>query len=110
LDATGNISGVNLIGGLIGNINKDHIMNCYAIGFIKGENNTGGLVGISENNPQIEHCYYDTNTSGQIDTGKGIPKTTTEMMQRYTFYPHWDFENIWNIDEGESYPYLRWQE
>jgi len=57
----------------------------------------------------IEYSYYDKETSGQDDTGKGIPKTTAEMMQQSTFET-WDFTNIWRINEGNSYPYLRWQE
>jgi hypothetical protein len=40
---------------------------------------------------------------------QGIPKTTAEMMQQATF-EGWDFDNIWTIDEGRSYPSLRWQE
>jgi hypothetical protein len=108
--ATGNISGVNRIGGLIGYMDKGYIRYCFAIGYIKGEDNVGGLVGYQSSYGTNPHySYYDTNTSGQNDTGKGTPKTTSEMMQRYTYYPHWDFENIWNIDEGESYPHFRWQ-
>jgi hypothetical protein len=45
--------------------------------------------------------------SGQSDTGKGMPKATKEMMQRETF-EGWDFENVWTIEEGETYPQLRW--
>jgi len=34
---------------------------------------------------------------------------TAEMKQQATFIG-WDFTNIWNIIEGVTYPYLRWEE
>jgi hypothetical protein len=107
--AKGSVTGQKNAGGLIGTTYQK-IINCYSAGYIKGENNyTGGLIGVVKDNALIEYCYYDKNSSGQFDTSKGIPKTTVEMKQKYTFISHWNFENIWNIDEGESYPYLRWQ-
>ena len=39
----------------------------------------------------------DTNVTG---------KTTAEMMQEATF-TNWDFVEIWNIGENQTYPYLR---
>jgi len=39
-------------------------------------------------------------------SAEGIGKTTSEMKQRKTCGEDGDFENIWKIDEGQSYPYL----
>ena len=47
-------------------------------------------------------------SSEKIDVGMGIPKTPEEMMQQAT-YEGWEFNNIWTIDEGKTYPYLQWQ-
>ena len=52
--------------------------------------------------------YYDINTSGCSDTGKGEPKTTAEMTHQATFVG-WDFSSIWKIEEGKSYPCFMWQ-
>jgi len=64
----------------------------------------GGLVGWNQWG-KFTNCYYDTETAGQSDTGKGEPKTTAEMEQKSTFV-NWDFHTIWGIDEGISYPYF----
>ena len=132
--ATGNVTGNSLIGGLIGICSGDvidcytsgkvvgkadfiggfigyndqgGITNCYATGNVTGNTSFGGLVGFNKNGT-IEHCYYDQNTTGQNDTGKGIPKTSLEMMQQATF-ENWDFAKIWTIVEGKSNPILLWQ-
>ncbi len=49
-------------------------------------------------------------TTGLNDQGKGQPKSTEEMIQQNTFEPEWDFDTIWDIDEGSSYPYFQWQD
>ena len=55
--------------------------------------------------------YYDTDTTGMNDTGKGIPKTTDEMkagLSNDNIYTGWDTATIWTIEEGH-YPWLKWQ-
>ena len=32
------------------------------------------------------------------------------MIQQETFELKWDFNDIWNIDEGYSYPYFPWKD
>ena len=109
--ATGDVSGNEYVGGFVGR-SMGNIKNCYSTGVVSGEHNVGGFVGENMDwdiKGNIEYSYYDKETTGQDDTGKGIPKTTAEMMQQSTFET-WDFTNIWRINEGNSYPYLRWQE
>ncbi|WP_190239979.1 DUF6531 domain-containing protein [Pelotomaculum schinkii] len=53
----------------------------------------------------VASCYYDTQTSGQSDTGKGTPQTTSAMQRQVTF-TGWDFTDVWKIHEGTSYPYF----
>ena len=89
------------VGGLVG-LNQKAIENCYAAGQVTGNGtNAGGLVG--ENEGTITLSYYDIDTTGQSDTGKGDGKTTAEMKQAATF-TGWD-TSIWNITDG-SYPTL----
>jgi len=109
--AAGDVSGYSYIGGLAG-VNEGDIINCYATGIVSGDRNLGGLVGVNfrwNHEGNTRYSYYDKETSGQHDKGKGIPKTTAEMMRQSTFQT-WDFSNIWAIDEGNSYPYFRWKE
>lgn len=54
----------------------------------------------------VVNSYYDSSISGQTDTGKGEPRTTEEMKQQATF-ENWDFDTIWDIEEGVTYPELR---
>ncbi len=102
--STGSVSGNMFCGGLVGSQDGGSISNCYSTGSVSGGGESGGLVG-----DQIfgtkNSCYYDRETSGQSDTKKGVPKTTAEMKQQATF-SGWDFENVWKIVEGASYPYL----
>jgi hypothetical protein len=107
--------GVITVAGLVGN-NEVMIYNSYSTGvavyYVADPNNndtlkqsggglTSGTVGSSSG-----HCYYDYQTSGAMTSGFGFPKTTEEMMHKATFVD-WDFETIWQIDEGKDYPKLR---
>ena len=95
--------------------NSGKIENCYSVSEISsGKYNIGGLVGY--NKGDVKDSYYDKNISKMNDRGKGIPKTTEEMMLKNTFESTWQFvgqgenilKEIWVIKEGESYPYLIW--
>ncbi len=100
------------------------VSDCYAAGEVCGSNFLGGLIGVNElaaavkderpfsfrdvekKEGGVSRSYYDKNITGRSDTGKGTPKTTEEMMRRETF-EGWDFDGIWAISEGESYPYFQ---
>ncbi|RRJ66167.1 hypothetical protein EHV15_27065 [Paenibacillus oralis] len=95
----------SVVGGLLGT-NRGMVFNSYAAGSINSAGFAlGGLVGDSMGS--VWGSYYDSDTTGQTDTGKGTPKTTAEMQQQATF-AGWNFGSIWAIDAG-GYPYLRWQ-
>ncbi len=92
-------------GGLVGFILNGPVRNCYAAGMVSAEKDTGGLIRAMHEG-YIANSYYDMETSGQSDEGKGTSRTTAEMKQKATF-EGWDFEEIWDIVENESYPFLR---
>jgi hypothetical protein len=101
----GKVTGTNSqVGGLIGK-STGLVSNTYSIGEVIGPIGIGGLIG-AFTGEEVSKSYYDTNTSGRSDTIQGTPKTTAEMMQQATFV-NWDFNTIWAIDEGISYPHLR---
>lgn len=103
--AVGQVSGTTCIGGLVGgNYEKATITKCFAVGIVSGYDNLGGLLGYN-NNGSVFDSYFDKESTGQSDTGKGEPRSTEKMMQQATFVD-WDFDATWAIDEQFSYPYL----
>ncbi|WP_342578431.1 hypothetical protein [Psychrobacillus sp. FSL K6-2843] len=46
--------------------------------------------------------YWERVTADTVDGAR----TTKQMMTKEN-YVGWDFENVWRIDEGKSYPYFR---
>lgn len=111
-----NVSGNNYVGGLVGyngeltpppiRLPEGIIFSSYSAGSVIGNENYGGLLGGGDIS-RIYYIIYDTNTSGQSDNdGRGVPKTTTEMKTQDTF-TDWNFTDIWGIEEGITYPYLR---
>lgn len=107
--ARGSVSGLDEIGGLIGRNGwyAGRIYNCYATGSVSGSSYVGGLVGRFYSGP-ISNSFWDTETSGTTSSAGGTGKTTSEMKRQATFV-NWDFENIWKIVDGKTYPSFRWQ-
>ena len=65
----------------------------------------------------MPNCFWDVETSDKINMcgslggdptnctdSHGLP--TSQLHQQSTF-TDWDFTNIWNIGENQTYPYLR---
>lgn len=99
-------------GGLIGEVLPDNysnliLTNCYSTGLITGVDECGGLLGYVDTPFHITNCFYDSETSSQSDTGKGVPKTTAQMKLQATF-EGWDFDDVWGINSSvnNGYPYL----
>jgi hypothetical protein len=112
--STGTVKGTNssssdYIGGLTGltENTSGSVTNSYAACAVSSSNpattNIGGLVGSGTG---VSSSYYDSNVSGQSDTGKGVPMTTVQMFQQATF-SGWNFTTTWQIDEAVTYPYLQ---
>jgi len=123
--STVSVSGDQYVGGLIGsNYSGGTISDCYSMGSVGGNDFVGGLVGrngyyyepycftgsiiSSYWNPQTsgetDMCGYQSDCSSGCDPNYG--KTTVEMHQQSTF-TDWDFINVWDIGENQTYPYLR---
>jgi YD repeat-containing protein len=125
--AAGNVHGNSNVGGFAGELtgNNSVIINAFATGRVLGSSNTAGFVGNIASG-RIENSYsvsnnangFRGNTGGTIVSsyfdreiiGTAITsseaRTTAQMMSRNNFI-NWDFDNIWYIDEGISYPTLR---
>jgi hypothetical protein len=114
--AHSNVHGNLTVGGLVGSNTYSvspflgEIINSYSTGNVSFNNNTniGGLVGNMK--LDAESSYWDTVTSGLITSAGGTGYVTSAMIKSTNsvpIYEGWDFDTIWNIDEGTSYPYLR---
>ena len=114
--ALGNVTSTNssstsnaLLGGLLGYGNTtSKVTNCYSAGVVTGIGHfIGGLFDNINNSNSVTNCYYDGIASRFIPQGTAdFSKLTSGMKSRSTFIG-WDFTNVWDINEGASYPYLR---
>jgi len=111
--AIGNVAGFESVGGLVGDNYSGTITNSYTTSYVSGSRTTGGLVGFNVGG-SIANSFWNTHTAGQsegvgLGSSTGIAgKTTAEMQQRSTFKDAgWNFSTIWDIDEGESYPFFK---
>ncbi len=106
-------------GGLVGETTSSgQVLRGYSTGQVSSAAaSVGGLVG-RRTSSTVTDSYYDRETSGRSDTGKGIPHYTPEMKTESTF-EGWDFtgnpgegiEAVWAIDPAgyinNGYPYLK---
>ena len=116
--SAGSVTGAGWVGGLVGR-NSGALSSCYSIGSVTGNHYAGGLVGLSDGS--VSNSFWDTQTSGQATSDGGTGKTTSEMKSIATFSgAGWSIiavasaearntSRIWNIVEGETYPFLSWR-
>ncbi|MEN6309824.1 MAG: GLUG motif-containing protein [Anaerohalosphaeraceae bacterium] len=114
--ATGSVSGMEKIGGLVGYNENGIIEQCYSAGLVSGTSFVGGFCG--EDIGQITGCFWDMETSGMTSSAGGsevVGKTTAQMQTLETFTSAgWDF----TADDGDAadwqmasnwYPQLAWE-
>ena len=115
---TGNVTGDVGVGGLLG-ASSGTVSNSYSTGSVTGNDDVGGLVGYYEGT--MSNSFWDKETSGIEVSDGGTGKTTAEMQNIATFSgAAWDIiavvgpgepnpTSIWNIVDGETYPFLSWE-
>jgi hypothetical protein len=89
--ATGNISGNNQVGGLMGSGGGggDGIVeNSYALGDVEGEESIGGLVGLKTGTGNIVNSYSSGNVIGNVDVGGIVGVNGTQLVSSY-----WDVKS-----------------
>ncbi len=103
---TGTVEGVNYVGGAIGLFTKSEAENLYSSALSTG--NVEGLVGEVSVYGSIINGYYNLDLhDGLSEEGEGL---TNEEMTDPLNFTGFDFEDIWGIIPGESYPFLKWHE
>jgi hypothetical protein len=116
----------NTVGGLVAN-NCGTVNNSYSTGSVTSNESVGGLVGHSCVGGTVIDSFWDTEASGLQWSVGGTGKTTEEMMDIAIYMDTeaegldeaWDIIEvdpgetneayIWNIVEGETYPFLSWE-
>ncbi len=109
--ATGNVSGRSGdTGGLVGNSWYTTIVNSYATGrvssFLEGG---GGLVG-EKTGGEIRDSFWDTQTSGTVDSAGGEGKATRELQTPISdtgIFENWD-AGRWDFGTSSQYPVLKY--
>ena len=95
-----------------------NVSNCHSTGNVKASEYVGGLIGHTDINGEISNCFWDTDTQthgvtesiGVNDgTATNVASLPTDQMQTGSTFTNadWDFINVWNIGENQTYPYLR---
>ena len=121
--STGSVTGIKYVGGLVGCHSYGTVSKCYSTCKVTGPTyNSGGLVGLLRYGGTVNNdAFWDTETSGMEVSFGGIGKNTTEMQDITTFSSAgWDIiavanpstrdpSHIWNIVDGETYPFLSWE-
>ncbi len=110
--ATGiNTSESSFSGGLVGNTTDGVIINSYSAGSVEGASFAGGLAGANSDGVIIS-TYWNTEMNPDLDAvgfgeESGAVGYSNEQMMQQSLYVDWDFNDIWIITEGETYPWLR---
>jgi hypothetical protein len=113
--SVGSVTGSANVGGLVGTVYYDpyggygRIHNCYAAGRVCGQDDVGGLVGVGDSSGlTVVDSFWDVDNTGVDISVGGTGKTTAEMKTESTFTDAgWDFVEVWDIGEGQTYPFLR---
>jgi len=111
--ATGPTWAYRSVGGLAG-YNTGVISGCYAAGLVAGSHHVGGFVGW-DGGGWYSACFWDRDVNptlwgfGYRGEGSDVTGGSTQALQsRGTFTDAgWDFIEIWNIGEKQTYPFLR---
>jgi len=112
--STGHTNGTYSVGGFNGGNFGCVLINCYSTGNVSGSVQVGGFIGTLLWD-EIYDCFWDNQTSGQLTNKDEAPGfitglNTTDMIRKTTFDPEWDFNSVWGIVEGGSYPFFLWDE
>lgn len=106
--ARGSVTGIETsgyVGGLIGLTSQSDIRNSYAACEVSKNTSTCGLSGITTY-ATVDNSYYDSQITGYMNDMYNIGKLTVALTKKIVF-KLWDFESIWDIQEGRTYPYLK---
>ncbi|SFR65038.1 M26 family metallopeptidase [Anaeromicropila populeti] len=106
--AIGSIIGTNYIGGILGSVGgKTYITNCYSTVAIHTTGTSVGGLCTSNSNIVLTASYYDGPVSTIIPNTAYDKSCLTNRLIHKASYEGWDFEAVWTIEEGVTYPYFK---
>jgi len=117
--STGSVTGTGSVGGLVGWNYGGTVSSSYSTGKVTGGDHVGGLVGV--NHGTVRNSFWDRETSCMEESDGATGETTAEMKSIATFSgAGWNIvavanpgtrnpSYIWNIVDGQTYPFLSWQ-
>lgn len=103
----GTVNGSSYVGGLIGQCTTiTYLTNCYVSAVTLSNDSMVGGICSKEDNLKIQNSYFDTTVSElDVQATSDAGKTTAQMRKQESF-ESWNFNSVWSIEEGQSYPYL----
>ncbi|UCG55626.1 MAG: hypothetical protein JSU70_12245 [Phycisphaerales bacterium] len=111
--AGGSVEGIDEIGGLVGADSGEILFSYSACSVLGTGEHIGGFVGGEAGGGDgcerhTVGCFWDVEASGLSHSDGGAGKTTAEMRMRNTFTDAgWDFIEVWDIADNQTYPFLR---
>lgn len=111
--ATGQVSGITKVGGLIGfAIGISNVSKSYSTGEVIGSTSVGGFLGQLGSDAVVSDSFWDTDSSNMATSAAGTGLSTSQLKNVNTFSA-WDIattggsSNIWRIYDGYTMPLLR---
>jgi hypothetical protein len=100
------LHGDEIIGGLIGEaLNITKISNALVYGSISSNTDVDAFVAIAGEDIEVNDSYYDRNLMDINNTSLASSRSTSALYTEIN-YENWDFNNVWDILEGQDYPIL----
>ena len=86
------------------------LTRCFFAGEISNFDEAYGI-GSEDGNGRlvVNDCYWDAELSGVETDGNGATHLSTSDSKQKSSFPRFDFEEVWDIEDAESYPFLRWE-
>jgi hypothetical protein len=107
-DVTLNTLKGNSAAGFIALNLASQIEYCYSTGRTHNYNNINLLnAGFSNNFNVSNNNYWNIDTSEQNTNNPEAIGLADSQMKNSESFNEWDFETVWAIDDGVTYPYLR---
>ena len=104
--AHGDATGAFYVGGLIGALYSGSVERSYSAGAVSWTTSGGPFAG-NATGGAVAESYWNMETTGLTTSPVSIGLNTAQMVSASTFAT-WDFDHLWTIDDGHSYPCLRW--
>jgi hypothetical protein len=113
--AIGNVNGTTYVGGIVGRATDSSITYNAAINpLVVGTNFVNRVIGSGGGTAGniATNTLTGTFTDDGVLSHEGTLTDADKFKLKATYDESglgWDFDDIWNIDDGNGYPYLKWQ-